>query len=227
MSVTLKALGALLTYPTPELLAAVDEIAAAIETERRLPKREKAALHELLAELAAGDVLDQQECYVALFDHGRATSLNLFEHIHGESRDRGLAMVDLMQVYARAGFSLATKELPDYLPVLLEFLSQRPFADVEDMLSDCAHIVRDLGDALRSRGSRYDAVPAALLAMIGEAGLSVRMNDKTTAVVGTADEKSLDEDWMDAPVIFGPEGAPDCKLSRTMPAVIKFMPRQN
>lgn len=227
MNVTFRALGALLTYPTSELQTAVDEITATIDAETRLPKRENAALHELLAELAASDALDLQERYVALFDRGRATSLNLFEHVHGESRDRGPAMVDLMQVYTRAGFSLTANELPDYLPVLLEFVSRRPFAEANDMLSDCAHIVRNLGDALRSRGSRYDAVPAALLAMIGEAGLSAPMNDTATVAVRMVDEKSLDEDWMDAPVIFGPEGAPDCKPARVAPSVIKFMPRQN
>jgi nitrate reductase delta subunit len=233
MNVTLKVLGALLTYPTPELQAAIDELAEAIDAEARLPKPEKVALHELLADLAKSDVLDLQECYVALFDRGRATSLNLFEHVHGDSRDRGPAMVDLMKVYARAGFSLAANELPDYLPVVLEFLSRRPFTEADEMLSDCAHIVRNLGDALRRHGSRYDAVPAALLAMIGETGLSVATTDEmatkdeVATAAGMADETSIDEDWMDAPVIFGPEGAPDCKPVRPAPTVIKFMPRQN
>ena len=226
MNVSFKALGALLTYPTPELQAAVAEIGTAIDAEARLPQREKASLHELLTELAESDLLDLQESYVALFDRGRATSLNLFEHVHGESRDRGPAMVDLMQVYSRAGFSLSANELPDYLPVLLEFLSQRPVAEADDMLSDCGHIIRKLGDALRSRGSCYDAVPAAILAMIGAAGLSVPARDKGNTAVEMVNENSLDADWMEAPVIFGPEGAPDCKPVRSTPAVIKFMPRQ-
>jgi nitrate reductase molybdenum cofactor assembly chaperone NarJ/NarW len=227
MNTAFKALGALLTYPTPELQAAVAEIGTAIDAEARLPQRVKASLHALLTELAAGDVLELQERYVALFDRGRATSLNLFEHVHGDSRDRGPAMVDLMQVYAHAGFSLCSNELPDYLPVLLEFLSRRPVSEADEMLSDCAHIVRKLGDALRSRGSCYDAVPAAVLAMIGAAGLSAPATDKANGAIGMVDENALDEDWMDAPVIFGPEGAPDCKPVRPAPTVIKFMPRQN
>lgn len=231
MTMTFKALGAILTYPTPQLQAAAEEISAVIDAEQRLPKKAKSALHVLIAELADGDVLDLQERYVALFDRGRATSLNLFEHVHGESRDRGPAMVDLLQVYSRAGFSLASNELPDYLPVILEFLSQRPFVEANDMLSDCAHIVRRVGDMLRSRGSHYDAVPAALLAMIDETGLSATavkdMDSDTLAEVAVAaDEKSLDEDWMDAPVIFGPEGAPDCKPAPPAASVIQFMPRQ-
>jgi nitrate reductase delta subunit len=100
------------------------------------------------------------------------------------------------------------------------------------MLSDCAHILRRIGDALRSRGSHYDAVPAALLAMIGESGLSAtRVNDTGTDTISAAvveeDEKSLDEDWMDGPVIFGPEGAPGCKSASPTASVIRFMPRQN
>ena len=237
MTMTFKALGALLTYPITDLQKATGEIAAVIDAERRLSKRDKAALQELIAALAEGDLLDLQETYVALFDPGRTTSLNLFEHVHGESRERGPAMVDLMQVYGRAGFSLASSELPDYLPAMLEFLSHRPPQDADDMLSDCAHILRQLGDALRSRNSLYDAVPAALLAMIGETGLSATpvnnpVEEKTTKDLGigaslAADEKSLDEDWMDAPVIFGPEGAPECKRARPAASVIRFMPRQN
>jgi len=232
MTKTFKALGALLTYPTNELQAAAKEIAAVIDQEQRLPKKAKSALHQLIAGLSGGDLLDLQARYVALFDRGRATSLNLFEHVHGESRDRGPAMVDLLQVYSRAGFSLDSSELPDYLPVVLEFLSQRPFAEASDMLRDCAHIVRRVGDMLRSRGSHYDAVPAALLAMIGEAGLSattVKVPDSGTLAEAAvaADEKSLDEDWMDAPVLFGPEGAPECKPARPAASVIQFIPRHN
>lgn len=222
-----KALGVLLTYPTPELQTAAGEIAAVIDAEKRLPKREKAALHALLEMLSMRDTLALQERYVALFDRGRATSLNLFEHLHGESRDRGPAMVDLLQVYTRAGYSLTSSELPDFLPAMLEFLSGQSFAQAEDMLVDCAHILRKVGDALRSRDSRYDAVFAALLAMIGEAGLSEAAGDQRGENANVADEKSLDEDWMDAPVIFGPEGAPACKPTGPATSVINFIPRQH
>ncbi len=231
MTMTFKALGVLLTYPTSALQAAASEIAAAVETEQRLSGGHKAALRELVAELAEGDLVDLQERYVALFDRGRATSLNLFEHVHGESRERGPAMLDLMQVYRRAGFSLASNELPDYLPLMLEFLSRRPFAEASDMLSDCAHILRAIGDSLRSRGSRYDAVPAALLAIIGEDGLTAARATGSAArkkddAAQAADEESLDADWMDAPVVFGPEGAPECGARAPAVSVIRFMPHE-
>jgi nitrate reductase molybdenum cofactor assembly chaperone NarJ/NarW len=221
-----KALGALLTYPTAELQAAAGEIAAVIDAEKRLRKADKAALHALLAKLADADLLDLQERYVALFDRGRATSLNLFEHVHGESRERGPAMVDLMQVYERAGFALSAGELPDYLPAMLEFLAQRPFAEAAEMLADCAHILRKLGETLRDRDSRYAAVPAALLALVGEAGLPAPAPVREAERARAADDKALDEDWMDAPVIFGPEGAPGCKPAQPQSAVIRIMPRQ-
>ena len=228
MTKTFKALGALLTYPTPALLAATDEIATVLAQEKRLPEAHKAALRELVAELSAGDLVDLQERYVALFDRGRTTSLNLFEHVHGESRERGPAMLNLMEVYARAGFSLASSELPDYLPLMLEFLSQRPYAEADDMLGDCAHIIRKIGEALRSRGSRYDGVPAALLAIIGEEGLSPDVGreapaGKANEAAMAADEKSLDDDWMEAPVVFGPES---CKSIPPAASVIRFMPRE-
>ena len=89
MNRTLKALGALLAYPAADLREALPEIAAVLQDDTRLPGAALDAVHELIAELAAGDAMDLEERYVALFDRGRLTSLNLFEHVHGESRERG------------------------------------------------------------------------------------------------------------------------------------------
>jgi nitrate reductase delta subunit len=201
---TLKALGALLAYPDADLRAALPEIGALLARERSLSRRAREALAALVAEMAAADPLELEERYVALFDRGRATSLHLFEHVHGESRDRGMAMVDLQALYARAGLRLAKNELPDYLPAVLEYLSTRDAAEVREMLGDCAHILRAVGEALRDRESGHAAVFAALLELAGEAGFGPR---RSRAPV---EEKSLDEEWMDEPVIFGPAGAPSC-----------------
>ena len=133
MNRSLKALGVLLAYPSAELRAALPEIAAALEADRRLGEPALAALRELVAELTGGDAMDLEERYVGLFDRGRLTSLNLFEHVHGESRERGPAMVDLKQLYQRAGLRMTTRELPDYLPALLEFLSLRPEPEARDL----------------------------------------------------------------------------------------------
>lgn len=220
MTITFKALGALLGYPTPALLEALPEIREAIRTEKRLGVRERTALYLLLAELGNRDLLDSQESYVAIFDRGRATSLHLFEHVHGDSRDRGAAMIDLRGVYEAAGFTLTANELPDYLPAMLEFLSTQPFATAEEMLGECAHILRSIGEALARRESPHAAVPAALLAMIGADGLAAASPARKTEP-----EPTLDEAWADEPVIFGPAGAPGgCGAPPPARSVVKFMP---
>jgi nitrate reductase delta subunit len=214
--IVFKALSALLAYPVEAMLDALPEIAAVIEQPGVLPARDRRALRELIDELAAGDPIDLQERYVALFDRGRATSLHLFEHLHGESRERGTAMVDLKQVYARAGLQLAVGELPDYLPALLEFLSLRPREEGLEMLQDCAHILRSIGDALHARDSRYSAIFAALLALAREPGLSRGKPDEPVLP-----EKDLDEEWTDEPVIFGPAAA--CGEAKPQVVPVQFV----
>ena len=222
VNVALRALGALLTYPGPELRAALPDIASVLEADTGLRRSDKLALHALIDGLVAAEPLEAEEAYVALFDRGRHTSLNLFEHVHGESRDRGPAMVDLLQTYARAGFEPACSELPDYLPMLLEFLSLRPSDEASAMLGDCAHILRSLGEALRDRDSRYAAVFSALLHVAGESGLGPRSRP-----AAPAPERSLDEEWADAEVVFGPGAARECGVAGAGAPVqpIHFMPR--
>jgi len=221
MTITYKALSALLAYPSADLVAALPEIAAIVEREPRLARRDKEALQALRAWLGAADLLDAQEDYVALFDRGRTTSLHLFEHVHGDSRERGQAMVDLKEIYARNGFVLSANELPDFLPAVFEYLAQRPEAEAKDMLGDCAHILRAVGEALQDRGSAYGAVLAAALAMVGEPGLAAKRPDKPPVK-----ERAIDEEWVDEPVIFGPAGAPGCGTPRPQTAVMQFTPRR-
>ena len=208
----LRALGALLTYPRQELLDALPEIQEALNASSLLPSEEKSRLAELVGELSRGEPLELEERYVQLFDRGRATSLHLFEHLHGESRDRGSAMADLVQIYGAAGLELAANELPDYLPALLEYLSCRTLEETRAMLGDCAHIVRRIGEALAGRGSRYAAVPSAILALAREEGL-----DWSKAAAPLPAEPPLDEQWAEAPA-FGPGSADAPQTS-----VIQFM----
>jgi nitrate reductase delta subunit len=215
---TLKALSALLTYPTRDLIDALPELHAAIVDEAVVDRASRDGLKALMRWLEGQDLLDLEGEYVALFDRGRATCLHLFEHVHGESRDRGQAMVDLQRVYQRAGFRLAAHELPDYIPAVLEYLSTRPRAEVDDMLGDCAHILRAIGEALRDRESPYEAVFATLLSVIRQPGLSAGGR------AAAEPEKSLDEEWAEEPVIFGPAAAPGCG-STTGPKPLRFVPR--
>lgn len=213
----LRALSALLTYPRRELLDALPEVQQVLVSTKLLPESEKPGLEALIAELARGEPLELEERYVQLFDRGRATSLHLFEHLHGESRDRGSAMVDLVEIYGAAGLELAPNELPDYLPALLEYLSCRNFEEARAMLEDCAHIVRKIGEALASRGSRYATVPSAILALAGEEGFDGPKAAAPLADEPPLDEPPLDEQWAEAPA-FGPGSADAPQTS-----VIQFM----
>ena len=199
--IILRALGALLSYPRPELHEALPEIADAIRASPLMRAQDRAAVLRLVELLASADPLWAEERYVELFDRDRATALHLFEHVHGEARDRGDAMVELKAIYERAGFYLAVNELPDYLPVVLEYLSCRTLAEARDMLGDCAHILRAIGEALLQRGSPYSAVFSAVLGIVGEAGL-----DEKAAARRRAEVEDLDRDWFEQPA-FAP-GAP-------------------
>ena len=148
-----RALSALLTYPSAEIRQALPEIADVIRASPLVGPREQRDLLNLIDELGHDELLVAEERYVDLFDRGRALSLHLFEHLHGESRDRGEAMVELKQLYERAGFELAARELPDYLPVILEYLSCRDLAEARAMLADCAHILTTIGRSLIARRS--------------------------------------------------------------------------
>jgi nitrate reductase molybdenum cofactor assembly chaperone NarJ/NarW len=193
-----RAFSVLLSYPSEQLRQALPEIADVVRAAPLVAPRERRDLLDLIDELGRGDLLEVEERYVDLFDRGRASSLHLFEHLHGESRDRGDAMVDLKQVYERAGFELSTRELPDFLPVVLEYLSCRDLAEARAMLSDCAHILTTIGRSLIARGSRYAAVLQALIVIAGEGRIDVA---KVPPVKQRAE--ALDRDWAEEPAFAG------------------------
>jgi nitrate reductase delta subunit len=189
-----KAFSALLSYPSAEMREALPEIAAVIEASALVAPREREGLAQLIAEIGEGELLAAEERYVDLFDRGRALSLHLFEHLHGDGRDRGAAMVELKQLYEAAGFELASSELPDYLPVVLEYLSQRDMGEAREMLADCGHILASIARSLIARRSRYAAVPQALLAIAGEKPVDAA----GVRQVGEPRE-ALDRDWVERP----------------------------
>lgn len=205
--IALRALGAVLTYPREELRAALPEIAAVLESCAAIPPAAQQRLRELMRLLQRTDSFELEETYVDLFDRTRSLSLHLFEHVHGDSRERGAAMVDLKLTYERAGFQLRGGELPDFLPVLLEYLSCRPQEETLDMLGDCAHILRLIGQRLVGRGSGYAAVFEALLAVVAEQGL-----DWAAAPAPQEALHDPDEDWMEAPA-FGAQAQPGARSS--------------
>jgi nitrate reductase molybdenum cofactor assembly chaperone NarJ/NarW len=189
--VSLRALAHLLSYPGAELRAHLPEIRAALHTERALSTDRLAELDLLIAAIANADPLASEALYVQLFDRGRSTSLHLFEHVHGDSRERGPALIELAQTYEKAGLLLAPGELPDFLPAVLEFASTQPPPEARAFLRETAHILNILFNALRQRESAYASAIGALLELAGEAAQPVKI---------TPDEP-LDASWAE-PVVF-------------------------
>ena len=212
MAKTFKILSALLSYPSQELQEAAPMLREEVRREGLLSSEAEAAVARLISEFAAADLYDLQERYVDLFDRGRSLSLYLFEHVHGESRDRGQAMIDLKALYERHGLIIDARELPDFLPVFLEFLSLLPLDEARTLLGQTAHILEALAERLERRGSIY----AALLRAARELGTQVEA-PRQGAVVAEPDEAdindlaALDAEWEEAAVTFGPEAAPSCK----------------
>ena len=163
----LKILSLLLSYPSAELLEAAGELHAALDADNMLGRRDKALLAALIDDLARRDVYDAQERYVLLFDRTRTLSLHLFEHVHGESRDRGQAMVDLAVMYEAQGFDITALEMPDYLPLFLEYLSTQSPQEVHNLLGQTLHIIAAMRARLQKRSSIYANAFLALEAIAG------------------------------------------------------------
>ena len=221
---TLKVLSLLLSYPEAETLAALDEMAEVIEQENRLPEAHKKPVLAMILSYRGVDLLDLQERYVALFDRGRFLSLHIFEHVHGESRDRGQAMVNLLQMYQFHGFEMSTHELPDYIPLFLEFLSQQQPAEVMQLLQDSMPVLSLVGARLAERGSEFRVIFDALEGIAGEPeGIA---DIRQQAATETPDETLLhmDEIWEEEAVSF--MGAGDsCQTQATTVSPITITPR--
>lgn len=214
---TLKALSLILCYPNRELQAAMPEIGGVLASDTRLTAAARRALRPLIEELSRRDIYDLEEQFVLLFDRSRTLSLNLFEHVHGESRDRGGAMVSLIETYRADGFEPATSELPDHLPILLEYLATRPFAEAQETLADAAHIFEALNARLVRRESPYAAVFASLLQLSGVAADKEAVAELLDQPeVDPTDLEALDEVWEESEVLFGPDPNAGCPQVRDM-----------
>jgi nitrate reductase delta subunit len=208
-------LSRLLRYPDAELRADLPDIAAAIPGAGfsgdlvprllRLPRR-----------LAQGDGLDREEEYVRLFDRGRGTSLHLFEHVHGDTRNRGPAMIELAQVYEQAGYALDARELPDFLPLFLEFCAVAPEEVARNLLNQCAPILDALHARILGRSSAEARLYAVLLAAtLAEIGAKPAQAPTAEQERTDAEEfAELDAAYESEPVVFGPESDPDREGAR-------------
>ena len=192
---TLRALARLLSYPDATLREHLPELSAALRTEAALSTARLDELDDLIRWLSGSSLesgrLAAEEAYVELFDRGRATSLQLFEHVHGDSRERGPAMIDLAQTFEKAGLFLAPGEMPDYLPVVLEYASTQPPREARAFLGEMAHIFNAIFAALQQRETRYASVLGALLELAGEKARPVKVKP----------DESLEESW-EEPAVF-------------------------
>jgi len=152
---TFKVISLLLCYPESDWLAALPEMHAALVEETGFNGDAVSRLAPLFNLLSDTQLIELQENYVATFDRNPSHSLHLFEHIHGESRDRGSAMVDLLQEYWKHDFDASASELPDYVPLFLDFLSLLPADEALELLGDAVHVLAAIGRKLDANGSPY------------------------------------------------------------------------
>lgn len=216
---TLKVLSHLLSYPEAETLASLDEMAEIVEQENLLLDAAKKSVLALIDTYRGADLLDVQEAYVALFDRGRFLSLHIFEHVHGESRDRGQAMVNLLQMYEAHGFELSTHELPDYIPLFLEFLSQQEQEEAKQLLHDAMPVLSLLGARLTERSSEFCAIFDALAGFAGEPEALADILHQAATEGEDTTLVNMDEIWEEEAVSFMGAGEA-CKSQATVSPII-------
>jgi len=200
--IILKVISRLLDYPSTELFNAADELINIVRGEKSVNEKNKIALIEFIIKLTARDLYDAQESYDLLFDRGRALSLLLFEHVHGESRDRGQAMVNLMNVYKSKGFEVDSSQLPDYIPLYLEFLSEQDDDFAEEWLGDICHLMTMLSERLIDRECYYSVLFDSLIDLSGmtvdrhEVAAAVKKEERDDTI------EAIDKEWEDKEIKF-------------------------
>lgn len=205
MKLTLRAFAALLGYPSEALKDHIGEVREAIR-DSAIGGGGRSLLEPLLRRFEDEDLLDLQATYSELFDRSRSLSLHLFEHVHGDSRERGPAMIDLGQQYVESGFYLEAGELPDFVPVFLEYASCLSPSEAREMIAQPAHVFAALGERLDKRGSDYAAVFHCLVSLA-----KARLQADERAVIDQntppEDASDIDAEWEEAPVSFNLGGA--------------------
>ena len=213
----LKVIACLMEYPCQESAKDMGDMALLISQAKEISPDHRAQLLETLHDIYDGDLMDAEERYTGLFEQGRSLSLHLFEHVHGESRDRGQAMVDLMAEYSEKGFEISSKELPDYIPMFLEYLSHRPDLEAREWLADVSHILAVVGARLVERESPYANLFKSLLLI---AGRSEELDAKLAQIAGEEPDntpEALDREWEEIAVTFGADDQ-NCGNDKPAPA---------
>ena len=216
-SQTLRILAALLTYPTEELQHALPELGSLLKLENWLPKGSAEKIIIFMHDLAAADIYDTQEEYVSLFDRTPSLSLHLFEHIHGDSRDRGQALVDLDLIYRELGLENASEHTPDYLPMFLEYLSLLPLEQVRSSMDGVIEILATLQQRLTKRESNYAVVLEALQSLSTRQPDSGKLKAALTADAGLSlSNDLLDAAWEEQFALAAPRADDTCPKAEQM-----------
>jgi nitrate reductase molybdenum cofactor assembly chaperone NarJ/NarW len=206
MRLTLRALAVLLGYPSSELQQHIGEVREALSGEGALLAAELRRIETLISDFEREELLDLQSAYSELFDRSRSLSLHLFEHVHGDSRERGQAMIDLGEQYMASGYFLDSTELPDFVPVFLEYASCLPPAEAREMLAQPVHVFAALAERLDKRGSHYSAIFHGLVALAGVQP-DIEAVSELDEKAPNEDPARIDEEWEEAPVSFNMAGA--------------------
>lgn len=224
MAYTYQGLARLLAYPTQDTKTDAETIREIFKNEGMLNAGVVLNLSKLIDDLVDGDLYDLQENYIAIFDRTRSLSLNLYEHVHGESRERGQAMVALLELYRSRDLELSANELPDFLPVFLEFLSTMAQAEAASFLAEAVHVLEAMGERLKKRDSKYKAIFDALVVLAG-----VRAEAHILAALLAEPEEdpddleALDKTWEETAVTFGP-GEAGCPKAEALVETMRSMP---
>ncbi|MCB1537632.1 MAG: nitrate reductase molybdenum cofactor assembly chaperone [Rhodospirillales bacterium] len=216
---TPKILGLLVSYPNAALVEALPECVSVLKTEGWVSVSCMKAVESFVRSLQAQDLLDAQEEYVGLFDRTPSLSLHLFEHVHGDSRDRGQALVDLGNLYTEKGLKIASDEMPDYLPIFMEYLSILPPDEAKEGLDGISHILAAMTERLKQRESAYAGVMDAVLSI-----LTCKPDAKavqTTLAKGNGaapDFEEMDKAWEEQFALKTPDptAAQDCPKASAM-----------
>lgn len=214
----LKAVALLLGYPDEALRAHARELEGVLAARPELDADDRRALAECVAWLADSDLLETQAAFVETFDRSKKVSLYLFEHVYGESRDRGPAMIELSNAYREHGLAIDCRELPDYLPMFLEFTALLPESEARAWLADTGHILQRIHVRLAERGSRHAAPFRVLLRLLGVDPMPEALTRMASEEQRDDTPAALDRVWQEAPVTFGPdEPQTDCGATRQYP----------
>lgn len=203
---TYKILSLLLSYPTREVQEFLGEAGGELRDENLLPEEVIKGIEEFTEYFSKLEITDWQAQYVQLFDYSRAASLHMFEHVQGDSKDRGQAMVDLIDFYRENGLEIATNELPDHLPVFLEFLSTLEPGKASELLAEPINVIARIFGKLHEKDNMYQHVLSAILR------LSAKQPEKETVdkIIRNQKPLNLDEEYEEKPVTFGGNNCSSC-----------------